>query len=114
MTIVALSTAITALYDAALDEERRSIALEAIAEFVGVGDVGYLLFDKKAGVASSVGWWGSFAGNSTDYLAHYSKIDPFRAVQESAACGQWVRLSEALPRTLLSRDEWYNDFILGR
>jgi DNA-binding CsgD family transcriptional regulator/PAS domain-containing protein len=106
--------AITSFYDAILDKEHRRSALQAVAECVGAADVAYLVLNKKTGEALSLDWWGPFSGNSDDYVAHYAKIDPLRATQESAASGRWVRATEILPPSLLSRDEWYNDFILAR
>ena len=108
----AFANTISAIYDAVLDERRWTEALKAVAEYVGAVDVGYLLANKKTGESLSVAWWGCFSGNSAEYLTHYCKIDPFRVAQESASCGSWNRASEILPRSLLSQDEWYNDFIL--
>ena len=108
----AFANTISAFYDAVLDERRWTEALKAVAEYVGAVDVGYLLANKKTGEPLSVAWWGCFSGNSAEYLTHYCKIDPFRVAQESASCGSWNRASEILPRSLLSQDEWYNDFIL--
>jgi DNA-binding CsgD family transcriptional regulator/PAS domain-containing protein len=114
MPFATFDKAITSVYDAVLDEEHRRSALQAVAECVGAADVVYLVLNKKTGEALSLDWWGPFSGNSDDYMAHYAKIDPLRAAQESAVSGRWVRATEILPPSLLSRDEWYNDFILAR
>jgi DNA-binding CsgD family transcriptional regulator/PAS domain-containing protein len=100
------------LFDAVLDERLTPHALKGIAECVGASGAAYFLVSKLTGQVSTITWWGSFTGSPADYLAHYGKIDPFRVIQEEAACGTLVRLSDGLPASVLRHDEWYNDFVL--
>jgi DNA-binding CsgD family transcriptional regulator/PAS domain-containing protein len=112
MPLTPFNEAVTCLYDAVLDERLAPTALKAVAECVGASGAAYLLVNKFVGQVSTITWWGSFTGSQADYLARYGKIDPFRVIQEKAACGELVRLSDSLPAHVLSHDEWYNDFIL--
>jgi DNA-binding CsgD family transcriptional regulator/PAS domain-containing protein len=100
------------IFDAVLDEQLTPIALKAVAEYVGAAGAGCLLVNKLTRQVSSVAWWGCLTGSRTEYLAYYSKIDPFRVRQETAVCGTFLRLSECLPQNFLSHDEWYTDFVL--
>lgn len=100
------------IFNAVLDSSLTDHALQAIAEYVGVPTASYVLVNKLSGQVSTVARWGSFAGSRADYLTHYAKLDAFRPLQERAACGSLLRLSEQLPETMLRHDEWYNDYIL--
>jgi DNA-binding CsgD family transcriptional regulator len=112
MPLTSYSETVTRLFDAVLDERLAPDALKAVANYVGASGAGYLLVSKLTGQVSTITWWGSFTGSRADYLAHYSRIDPFRAIQEEAACGALSQLLECLSAQFLSRDEWYNDFVL--
>jgi PAS domain-containing protein len=110
--VVAYDKTVASIYGAVLDERLVSTALEAVVEYVGAFGASYLLVNKLTGQVSSLALWGGFTGSCADYLAHYSKIDPFRPFVEEAACGTLYRLSECLPQNLLRYDEWYNDHLL--
>jgi DNA-binding CsgD family transcriptional regulator/PAS domain-containing protein len=84
-----------------------------VAKFVGVSGVGCVMQNKFTGQISSAAWWGIFTGRPADYMGHYSKIDPTRAIwDDAAACGRLLRVSDSLPQSLLRKDEWYNDWLL--
>src|SRR5580704_6216063 len=110
--VATYSGTVASIFDAVLDERRTPAALRAVAEYVGASGATFLLVNKLTQQVSTMAWWGSFTGSRADYLAHYSNIDPFRMIQEKEAVGSFVRLSERLPQSVLSRDEWYNDFLL--
>jgi DNA-binding CsgD family transcriptional regulator len=112
MPLAAFSKTVAGIYDAVLDEALTPAALEGVAEYVGASGAAYSLVNTLTGQVSSRVSWGSFTGSTADYLAHYSKIDQFRALQEKAVCGDPVLLSGSLPQSVLRHDEWYNDFIL--
>lgn len=112
MPSATFSKTVGSIFDAVLDERQTPTALEAVANFVGGSSIVYLLVSKFTGRASTSVLWGSFTGNRADYLAHYSKIDPFLAILEEGACGSLTVLSERLSQSRLSHDEWYNDFTL--
>ena len=103
---------LASIFDAVLDERQSSTALEAVAKIVGVSSVVYLLVSKFTQRVSTSVLWGSFTSSRADYLAHYSKIDPFLVILEEAACGSLTVLSERLSQSRLCHDEWYNDFTL--
>jgi hypothetical protein len=85
----------------------------AVAEYVGVSGAGCALVNKFTGRVSWAAWWGSFGGNRADYVNHFSKIDPSRAIwDEASAYGRFLQVSESLPQHLLRHDEWYNDWLL--
>jgi DNA-binding CsgD family transcriptional regulator/PAS domain-containing protein len=112
MRSISYRETVTRLFDAVLDERLAPDALEAVAGYAGASGATYFLVNKLTRQVSTITRWGSFTGNQADYLAHYGKIDPFRVIQEEAECGALARLSDRLPARVLSRDEWYNDYIL--
>ena len=112
MALAEYGKTVATLFDAALDERVTPAALETIAEHLGSSGADYLIVNKFTRQVSSANCRGIFAGRRKDYLAHYSKIDPFLAIQETAACGSLTLLSERVPRSVLRRDEWYNDYVL--
>jgi DNA-binding CsgD family transcriptional regulator len=109
---LALSKTVTAIYDAVMDEERRSAFLQAVADYLEVAGAGYLVIDKQTGQARAANWWGCFSGSPADYGAHYSKIDPFQAARQKVPRGSFVRMTEILQPDMVARSEWYNDFVL--
>jgi DNA-binding CsgD family transcriptional regulator/PAS domain-containing protein len=112
MSLTAHDKTVASIFDALLDERLTPSALEAVAKYVGAAGAAYLLVNKLTSQVSSVARWGCSTANVADYLTHYSKIDPFRPIQEAAASGNLARVTEHLPQSVLRRDEWYNDFIL--
>jgi DNA-binding CsgD family transcriptional regulator len=111
MPLAAYTKTVAGIYDAVLDEALTAAALQAVAEYVGAAGAGYMLVNTLTRQVSSRVSWGSFTGSTADYLTHYGKIDPFRALQEKAVCGDLALLSECLPESVLRYDEWYNDFL---
>src|SRR5580704_8974546 len=103
MPLTLYHEAITRLFDAVLDERLAPEALKAVANDVGASGAAYLLVNKLTRQVSAITSWGSFTGSQADYLARYSKIDPFRVIQEEAACGELARLSDRLSARVLSR-----------
>jgi DNA-binding CsgD family transcriptional regulator/PAS domain-containing protein len=104
---------VTSIFAAVVDDGQTSAALEAVAKFVGVSGVGCVMQNKFTQRISSAAWWGIFTGRPADYVSHYGKIDPSRAIwDEAAACGRLLRISEALPKSVLRHDEWYNEWLL--
>src|ERR1700693_354414 len=104
MPLTPYNETVARLFDAVLDERLAPAALKAVANYVGASGAAYLLVSKLTDQVSTVTWWGCFTGSQAEYLAHYGKIDPFRAIQEKAACGALSRLSECLPAQFLSHD----------
>lgn len=103
---------VASIFDAVLDETQSPAALEAVAKAAGAAGTGFLLVNKFTGQVTASGKWGVFTGSRADYLAHYSKIDPFRKALEQAPSGSVARLSESLSQSVLNRDEWYKDFLV--
>jgi DNA-binding CsgD family transcriptional regulator len=110
--LAAYEKTIASVFDAVLDDRLAPTALQAVAEYVGTSTASYLLVNKLTQQVSAVARWGSFIGNSAEYLAHYSKIDPFRVIQAEAQRGAISQLSDRLPQSVLQHDEWYNDYLL--
>jgi hypothetical protein len=111
MRFAAYGKTVAGIYNAVLDEALSPAALQGVAEYVGAAGATYTLVNRFTRRVGSRVSWGSFTGNTADYLAHYSKIDPFRAFQEKAVCGSLALVSECLPQNVLRHDEWYNDFV---
>ena len=112
--VSSLQKTVAAIFDAVLDDRATTTALEAVAKFVGVSGVGYVIQNKFTQRVSSAAWWGSFRGRPADYVSYYGKIDPSRAIwDEAAARERLLRVSETLPQSRLRHDEWYNDWLLN-
>jgi len=112
--VSSLQKTVAAIFDAVVDEGQTSAALEAVAKFVGVSGAGSVMLNKFTGQISSAAWWGSFTGRPADYVSHYGKIDPSRALwDKAAASGRLLRVSESLPPSVLRHDEWYNEWLLA-
>ena len=105
MPLVAFSKTVASIYDAVADVALIPAALKAVADYVGAPSAACLVVNKLTRQVTSRVAWGSHSGSAADYLSHYGKIDPFRVVQEKAACGSLVRLSECLPDSVLRHDE---------
>src|SRR5580704_2211735 len=104
MPLAAFSRTVTDIFAAVVDDRRTPTALEAVAKFVGVSGVGCVMQNKFTGQISSAAWWGIFTGRPADYMGHYSKIDPTRAIwDDAAACGRLLRVSDSLPQSLLRK-----------
>jgi PAS domain-containing protein/DNA-binding CsgD family transcriptional regulator len=113
MSLAAYSATVARVFDAVLDERQTRRALRAIANYAGVSGAAYFLVNKLSHRVSAIATWGGFTGSRADYLTHYSTIDPFRMIQEEAACGALARLSDRLPASALRRSEWYNDYVFA-
>src|SRR6202042_3277168 len=48
---------------------------------------------------------------TAEYLRYYGKIDPFRPICAISAKNQLEPLSRCIPKAVLARDEWYNDYV---
>jgi DNA-binding CsgD family transcriptional regulator len=112
MSLSTFDKTVASIFDAVLDERAAPIALQAVAGYVGAAGAAYLLVNKLTSQVSAVHRWGCATGSIPDYLTHYSKIDPFRIIQEKAPSGILARVTERLPQSVLRNDEWYNDCVL--
>jgi hypothetical protein len=109
----ALGKVLAAIYDAVLDGARTPVALQALAEHVGVAGAGLIIIDKTTN-KSRMTRWGFFNGNGNrdEYVRHYSKIDLFRALHHTLPSGTLVRITESFAKRELASNEWYNDWVL--
>jgi PAS domain-containing protein len=112
MSLTSFDKTVTSIFGAVLDERAAPSALQAVAGYVGAAGAAYLLVNKLTSQVSSVLKWGCSTGSIPEYLTHYSKIDPFRVIQEKAPSGTLARVTERLPQSVLRNDEWYNDWVL--
>jgi DNA-binding CsgD family transcriptional regulator len=112
MSLDAYDKTVASIFDAVLDERLTPVALQAVAEYIGAANVSYLVVNKLTRRVSSVARWGSFTGGRPEYLTYFSKIDPFRVIQEEAKPGEVFQLSDCLQPEVLRHDEWYNDYLL--
>jgi DNA-binding CsgD family transcriptional regulator len=112
MSLSTFDKTVASVFDAVLDEQVAPSALQAVAGYVGAAGAAYLLVNKLTSQVSAVHRWGCATGSIPEYLTHYSKIDPFRPLQEKLASGSLGRLTERLPQSVLRRDGWYNDYLL--
>jgi DNA-binding CsgD family transcriptional regulator len=96
--------------DAALAPNVWSDVLPQLAEYLGAVGAAYILTNKRARQVEWVALAGPSVELQSDYVAHFAAVDPYRPLLESDP--GWLRVSECLSRTVLARDEWYNDFII--
>jgi PAS domain-containing protein len=106
-----LMRAIARISDAALTPDQWTTALQSIAEAVGTLGAVYYILNKLTGRVESLSVAG-FSVNVNDFVDYYAPRDQFKPLLESTPTGNWLRLSESLPQTILRSDEWYNDFII--
>jgi hypothetical protein len=112
MSLSTFDKTVASIFDAVLDEQVAPSALQAVSGYVGAAGAAYLLVNKLTSQVSAVHRWGCSTGSIPEYLTHYSRIDPFRPLQEKLASGSLGRLTERLPPSVLRHDEWYNDYSL--
>jgi DNA-binding CsgD family transcriptional regulator len=112
MSLSTFDKTVASIFDAVLDERVAPSALQAVAGYTGSAGAAYLLVNKLTSQVSALHRWGCSTGSIPEYLTHYSKIDPFRVIQEKAPSGVLARVTERLPQSVLRNDEWYNDCVL--
>jgi DNA-binding CsgD family transcriptional regulator/PAS domain-containing protein len=96
--------------DAALAPDAWSDVLRQLTEYLGAVGAAYILTNKRTGQVEWISLAGPGAELQSDYVAHFAAVDPYRPLLDGSP--GWLRVSESLPRTVLARDEWYNDFVL--
>ena len=96
--------------DAALAPDAWSDVLRQLTEYLGAVGAAYILTNKRTGKVEWISLAGPSAELQSDYVAHFAAVDPYRPLLDGSP--GWLRVSESLPRTVLARDEWYNDFVL--
>src|SRR4030081_559439 len=96
--------------DAALAPHAWSDVLRQLTEYLGAVGPAYILTNKRTGQVEWISLAGPSAELQSDYVAHFAAVDPYRPLLDGSP--GWLRVSESLPRTVLARDEWYNDFVL--
>src|SRR3982074_799494 len=96
--------------DAALAPDAWSDVLRQLTEYLGAVGAAYILTNKRTGQVEWISLAGPSAELQSDYVAHFAAVDPYRPLLDARP--GWLRISECLPRAVLARDEWYNDFVL--
>jgi len=104
--------AIANIYDAAASPDLWPKALNSLAEALDAIGAAYILHSKRTGRVEWAWFSGPSAEYTADYLGYYAALDPYRPFVDVAPSESWVRLSRCLPKSVLRRDEWYNDFVL--
>lgn len=86
-------------------------AMDTLSDTLGVGGAGAVVTNK---ITRRVEWT-YFSSLSAEaearYVKHYAIIDPFLPLLLEAQ--GWMQLSQRYPRSILRRNEWYNDFVAG-
>jgi len=103
-----MTSLVSALHDAAASPEAWPHALKALTEAAGVAGAALIIFNKCTGNVDEAHFSGLSAGFKSDYVRHYAAVDPYSPLVD----GDWKKLSECLPQTLLRHSEWHNDFVL--
>ena len=111
MSSTSLQCGLACLCEEASDPTVWSKALPFLAD--GLGGVGAACFaynDQTGGVE-----WATFVGaaaeHKTDYIEYYAALDLYLPTLTAPSPGGWLALAQCLPKSLLSRSEWYQDFV---
>jgi len=109
---IAYARLVSSLYDAAIEPQLWPAALQSIADAFNAVGAACIIFNKETDRVS----WLSLAGPSTefraDYVSHFATLDLYSPLLRASPDRRWLRLSRSIPKTILHRDEWYNDFVL--
>ena len=103
---------ISSIYDAALVPDLWPMVLQSVMEELGAVGAGYGVFNKRTGGIEWLSQSGPLVDLEANYLSYYHLLDRYRPMLETVPAGRWVWVSDCLPETELSRDEWYNDYLL--
>jgi len=99
------------LHDAVLDPREWPVVLRSLVETLGVAGAAYFVRDNRSGAIEWASFFGPTTGFKSEYLTHFSSLDPFANLLAQGAPG-WTRLTQSLPAPMLRHDEWYNDFVM--
>ncbi|HSI73389.1 MAG TPA: hypothetical protein VK934_09435 [Fimbriimonas sp.] len=86
-------------------------ALDVLRSTLGFGGAGALIVNKATRSVEWTYFFGLSDETEARYLRHYAIIDPFLPLLRETP--GWMQLSERYPRSILARNEWYNDFVVG-
>jgi hypothetical protein len=99
---------VSLINDAASSPEAWPEALETLTEVAGVGGAALIISNKSTRQVEEACFSGLSARFRSDYVRYYAAVDPYSPLLD----GNWIRLSECLPASMLRISEWYNDFVL--
>jgi hypothetical protein len=104
-----MSSLVWKLHDAAVSPEAWPDALKALTDAMGIEGAAVIISNKHTGKVVEVCFCGLSAAFKSDYVGHYSELDQYSPMLD----GSWKKLSDCLPKSLLRKSEWYNDFVLA-
>ena len=82
-----------------------------MTEALGAAGAACIVANKNSNGADWVCFSGLSEDFKSDYVDHFAPLDPF--LPHLNVAPRWIKLSDCVPRWLLRRSEWYNDFILA-
>jgi DNA-binding CsgD family transcriptional regulator/PAS domain-containing protein len=103
---------ISSIYDAALAPDLWPAALQSVMDDAGAVGAGYSIFNKRRKRVEWLSQSGPLVGREGDYFSYYNELDRYRPILETLPATRWLQISECLPKAVLCRDEWYNDYLL--
>jgi DNA-binding CsgD family transcriptional regulator len=103
---------ISSIYDAALAPDVWPAALQSVMDDAGAVGAGYSIFNKRRKRVEWLSQSGPLVGREGDYFSYYNALDRYRPILETLPATRWLQISECLPKAVLRRDEWYNDYLL--
>jgi hypothetical protein len=106
-----ISRLVARIHDAGLAPDAWPDALESLTDALGGQGAACIVSNRRTGNADWVCFTGLSAEFQSDYIDHYGPLDPFKPLLDVGL--GWTKLSECLPRSLLRKSEWYNDFVLA-
>ena len=99
------------IHEAGLAADAWPAAMKELTDVLGVAGSACIIFGKESGRVDWLCFYGLSAGFQSKYIDHYARSDPFLPLLRITT--GWPKLSECIPRSLLARSEWYNDFVLA-
>jgi PAS domain-containing protein/DNA-binding CsgD family transcriptional regulator len=104
---------ISSIYDAALMPNLWPAALDLAVDSVGGVGAAYYVWNKQTGQVEWLSMSGPLANTTADYASYYYALDPYRPMFETVPSGRLLRVRECVPEAVLSRNEWYNDYLVN-
>jgi len=111
-TFAPLLRTASSAFDAAVDPSLWPAALESLSAAVGAIGACYLIQERQSGRVELINFAGPCAELKTDYLSYYASLDPYTPRVAAEPSEKLLWLSQGVSKSVLRRNEWYNDFLL--
>ena len=106
-----ISRLVDKIHDAGRASDAWPEALKSLTDALGVGGAACIITNQGTRCVDWVCFSGLSAEFQSSYIDRYAALDPFAPLINVAR--GWTKLSECLPESVLSRSEWYTDFVMA-